>query len=136
MKKIFHNNRLIAVAFLTMFFSGTTLGNDSNHINPSVPVALKFAGMIKNDPLFQLSIDGDQMQDEFTISITDCYGNNLFRENIRSNKFTKNFLLNSEELGDENIRFEICNRKTKRSIVYEISSNTRIVKETVTNRVN
>lgn len=131
MKKIFRNNRLIAVAFLTLFSTAAlhSFANDSSHINPVPAVELKYTGMIKNDPLFQLSIAGDPLQDEFTISISDVYGNNLFKENIRSAKFTRNFLLISEEIGEETIRFEICSRKTKKLTVYEISSRTRIVQE-------
>ena len=131
MKKIFRNNRLIAVAFLTLFSTAASISfaNDSSHINPVIPAELRYAGMIKNDPLFQLSIAGDPNQDEFTISIIDGYGNSLFKENIRSSKFTRNFLLLSEELGDETIRFEICSRKTKKVKIYEINSGTRIVQE-------
>ena len=127
MKKIFRNNRLIAAAFLTVF--AATMVSESRATNSShlVPVELKFAGMIKNDPVFQLSVSGSSGQDDFTISITDAAGISLYRENIRAENFTKKFLLNADELGDETLRLEILSRKTKKIVVYEISCNTRLV---------
>ena len=138
MKKIFRNNRVIAVAFLTLFSAAAapaSMANDSSRIPPVIPVELKYTGMIKNDPLFQLSVAGNPQQDDFTISISDLDGNNLYREHIRGENFTKNFLLNTEELGDEILRFEITSRKTKQVLVYEISSRTRMVRETAVSLV-
>ena len=78
--------------------------------NPTVPIEMKFAGMIKNQPMFQLNFAGNSLQDEFTISITDEYGNSLYRENIKGENFTKKFLLNTDEIADNTLRFEIfCN---------------------------
>ncbi len=109
MKKYPRKSILIAIAFFALFNSVTlfSFANDSSHIAPAIAVELRYAGMIKNDPVFCLSILGDPGKDKFTLSITDMYGNNLYRENIRGEKFTKNFLLNTEELGDEMLRFEV-----------------------------
>lgn len=129
MKKIFRNSRLIAVAFLTLFAASTTKADDSIRLKSAVPAELRFAGMIYNDPLFELRVAGDPHQDDFTVSISDYQGNVLYRENIRSATFSKKFLLNSEELGDEPLLVEIISRKTRKSLVYEIKSYSNVVQK-------
>ncbi|HRG82614.1 MAG TPA: hypothetical protein PLO99_08870, partial [Chitinophagaceae bacterium] len=83
--------------------------------------------------VFELSVDGQS--DDYTISISDVNGNRLYSEKIRGDKFTKRFLLNSEELGDEKLYFTVYSRNNNQSAVYEISSNTRYINETTVNLV-
>ncbi len=135
MKKIFRNSRLIAVAFLTIFSATSSNAMDSIRVKEAVPAELKFAGMLKNNPLFQLNITGNQDQDDFTILIGDSQGNILYRENIKAETFSKKFLLNTEELGDETLYFTITSRKTRKELVYEISSANRYVSEVIINQV-
>lgn len=127
MKKIFSNNRLIAIAFLTVFSLGTVAPASASEKSPIIPVVLKYTGKINNQPVFELSFNGTTLQDNFTILISDEYGNTLYRENIKGEIFTKRYALNTNELGDSNIRFEIFCNKTKKSVAYEINRNTRIV---------
>lgn len=129
MKKIFRNSRFIAVAFLTLFAASITKADDSIRIKNAVPAELRYAGMINNDPLFELRVAGDPDQDDFTVSISDNQGNVLYRENIRSATFSKKFLLNSEELGDEILLVEIVSRKTKKLLRYEIKSYSKLVQQ-------
>lgn len=135
MKKIFSNNRLLAIAFLTVFSTGissTVLANDPK---PSVPVELKFAGFIKNQPLFQLNFNGNSHQDEFIINIKDEFGNSLYRENIKGEVFNKKFLLNTDEIGDNTVRFEVTCKKTNNSVVYEVNRNSKYVQDIAINEV-
>ena len=111
MKKIFNNNRLIAIAFVTVFSLGAVAPASALEKSPAVPVALKYTGQVNNQPVFELSFNGSSQQDNFTIVISDEYGNSLYRENIN------------------NIRFEIFCNKTKNSVTYEINRNTRVVHE-------
>lgn len=127
MKKIFNNNRLIAIAFLTFFSLGDVVPALAVEKSPVVPVALKYTGQINNQPIFELSFNGSSLQDNFTIIISDEYGTELYRENIKGENFTKKFALNTDELGDSNIRFEIFCNKTKKCVTYEINRNTRTV---------
>ncbi len=128
MNKIIRNNRLIAVAFITLF-AGTAYAGDSTGAKPAPAVELSYAGQIRNDPVFRLSITGSTREDDYSISVTDSYGINLYRENIKTVNFTKNFLLNADELGDEVLFFGISSRKTGKTVVYEVSSRTKVVKD-------
>lgn len=129
MKKIFRNSRFIAVAFLTLFASSITKADENIRLKNAIPAELRYAGMINIDPLFELRVAGDPEQDDFTVSIFDYQGNVLYRENIRSATFSKKFLLNSEELGDEILLVKIVSRKTKKSLLYEIKSFSKLVQQ-------
>ncbi|MBL0070261.1 MAG: hypothetical protein IPP39_17795 [Chitinophagaceae bacterium] len=127
MKKIFSNNRLLGIAFLTVFSVAVSPAVMAGEKNPAVPVEMKFAGMIKNQPMFQLNFSGNAGQDEFTISIIDDYGNSLYREKIKGKNFYKKFLLNTDEIEDNTLWFEIFCNSTKKSVVYEINPHSRFV---------
>jgi hypothetical protein len=131
MKKIFRNNRLIAIAFFTVFTAGTASVAMANNSNYVIPVELKLVGSIKNQPLFELSFAGNPDHDEFTIIIRDEAGNSLYRENIKGENFTKKFLLNTDEIGDEILHFEVISRKSKKTVVYEVNRTSRFVEEMV-----
>jgi hypothetical protein len=135
MKKILRNSRLIAVAFITLFTTNTIHAGDSSGIKSAVPAELRYAGMVNNDPLFILEVTGNNEHDDFIIRISDKQGNNLYRESIKAEHFSKKFLLNTEELGDETLLFEIISRKSNKTVTYEVSSKGRFVNETTVSMV-
>jgi len=135
MKKIFSNNRLIAFAFITVFSMAAAPAAMATDKNPAVPVSFTFVGHVKNQPMFELSFTGNETQNDFTIIITDEYGNSLYRENIKAATFTKKFLINTEELGDETLHFTIFCKNTKGSVEYAVNRNTRQVNEVVISEV-
>ncbi len=129
MKKIFSNNRLIAIAFLTMFSVGAASSVSASDKTPLVPVTLRFTGHVNKLPVFELSFRGNAQQDNFTIFINDEFDNELYRENIKGEVFTKKFALNTEELGDKTIRFEIYCNNTKKSARFEVNRNSKTIQE-------
>ncbi len=135
MKKIFNNNRVIALAFFTVFSVVMSPAVMAGEKNPAVPAELIFAGMVQNQPLFKLQVAGSALQDEFTITITHEDGSTLYKENIIGQNFTKKFLLNTDELGDNTIRLEVFCKKTKKSVLYELNSNSRFVQDIVINEM-
>ena len=136
MKKVFNNNRLIAIAFFTVFSIATAPVAIANNSNPALPVELKFLGNnVKNQPVFQLNFFGNAEENDFTITIRDDYGNSLFSENIKGEVFSKKFLLNTEEIGDEAVRFEITGRKSQKTIVFEVNHQSHLQEEMVVRKL-
>ena len=132
MEKIFRNNRLIALAFFTVFSVAAipdASGNDSNHVNHAVPVEMKFMGKINDQPLFMLIFTGNPSQNNFNITIRDEFDEVLYRENILGEHFSKKFLLNTDELGDVTLLFEINCRKTKRKVIYRVNRTTKLMED-------
>lgn len=134
MKKIFSNNRLIAIAFLTVFSLSAAASTVDNIPTSEVPVELIFTGQVNDKPVFELRFNGNSLQDNFTILISDDNGNSFYRENFKGENFTKKFLLNTDEIGDV-IRFQIFCNKTKKSVTYEINRNTKFIHEVEVNLV-
>ncbi len=134
MKKIFSNNRLIAIALITVFSLASVpaaLANGSKE----VPAELNYIGHIKDHQLFQLNVASDVLNDEFTIFIKDEYGNLVYSENIKSVSFTKRFLFDAEELSSTSLHFEVYSRKTKKSVVYALNSSVYQVKNVMIKKI-
>jgi hypothetical protein len=135
MKKIFKNNRIIAIAFLTVFSLGAAPSAMAHEKKPDVPAQLTFLGQVNNQLFFQLSVEGNAMQNDFTITIKDEYGNSPYSENIKAENFTKKFLLDADELGDETLYFTVYCKSTKSSVEYKVNRNTRQSQEITVSEV-
>jgi hypothetical protein len=125
MEKIFRNKKIILIAFFTAFSVASVPAKAGNG-NKTIPVEMKFMGYIKNQLLFKLNFAGTPENNEFTVVIRDDQNNILYRDNIKGENFSKSFLLNTDEIGDDNLQFEVINKKTKESVVYEVNRNSGI----------
>jgi hypothetical protein len=125
MKKIFRNNRILLIAFLIIFSGDVSAASPVTNPGNDVPVSLSYAGNLKDQPIFLLSIHGSKDQDDFTIAIKDEIGNNLYSEKIKAERISKKFLLNTDEIGDETLRFVITSNRTGKTVSYEVNQYTR-----------
>jgi len=122
------NNRIIVLAFFTVFSMAAAKAEASDN-SKELPVELKYAGHVHNQPLYKLVVNDNKALDEFSIQIRDEYGETLYDENIKAENYTKSFVLNTNEIGDETLYFEIINRTTGQSVSYEISRYSHLEKE-------
>ena len=132
--KTMKNTRLIAVALVALFsvaFTAPALASGEKKV---IPVDLKFIGNIKNQPLFHMTFN-NTVESEYTITVRDEYGNVLYKENVKGGIFTKKFMLNTEELGDAELKFEVTGRNNEKPVVFEINKYTRFVEDVVIHKV-
>jgi hypothetical protein len=132
--KTMTNTRLIALALVALFtvaFTAPALANDEKKV---IPVELKFIGNIKNQPLFHMTFNSTE-ESEYTIVVRDEYGNVLYKETVKGGIFTKKFLLNTEELGDAELKFEVSGKNYEKPVVFEINKQSRFVQDVVVNKV-
>lgn len=128
------NTRLIAIAFVALFtvaFSAPALANDGTKI---IPVELKFIGNVKNQPLFHMTFNSTE-ESSYTITVRDEYGNVLYKENVKGGTFTKKFMLNTEEIGEAELKFEVTGKGYEKPVVFEVNKYTRFVEDVVVNKV-
>ena len=121
------NKIIIATAFfiiLTSLFAGNAIAYDSSATG-AVPVELKFLGNVKNLPLLQLDFVGTKTENEFSISITDENGFELYSADVKGEVFSKQFLLNTYDLGNAILTFEITGKKSGKTVAYVV--NPRVV---------
>lgn len=135
LNKIFKNNRVIAIAFMTVFTTGVSLPVSAGGEKPAVPVEMKFNGLVNNQPVFEMKFSGSAEQNQFTISIRDEYGNVLYRENIKGETFSKKFLLNTDEIEDNTLVFEVFCSQTKQQVSFEVNRHERFVQDIAIHQV-
>lgn len=134
MKKIFLNNRIIAIAFMTVFSTALATTSNATGTNPVKPIEVTYIGQIQNNPVFQLSVNGNNGEDDYTIKIRDEFGNSLHFENIKAESFTKKFMLDMDNIGDFSIEFLITSKKTKNTTSYVVNSNSKNITEITVNQ--
>ncbi len=121
-----HNKSIIAIALFTLLSlaNASAAGIDDSITN--LPVELKFIGNIKTQPLFQLNFSGSKEENEFHISITDEAGYTFYSAIVKGEKFSKQFLLNTDDFGDIVLKFEITGKKSGKTAVYKVKQQTLI----------
>jgi len=126
MKTKIKNYGTIALFAFFSFIGTVALANDETKDPPTVQ--LKYIGVLKNQPVFQLDLSGSEEQ-EFTISVRDEFSEILYTERVKAKEFTRKFLLDTENLGDAVLRVEVRSGKNKPD-VFTINRSTRFVEET------
>lgn len=135
MEKIFRNNRLIVVAFFTAFSVSSAQDAMAGDSTNTIPVELKFMGRSNNHLQFKLSFAGNIDHNDFTIIIRDEKNTMLYKENIKGENFSKSFLVNTDEVGDNKLTFEVISKKSKESVVYEVNRKTYVAEEMIVNKL-
>jgi butyrate kinase len=115
------NKIIIAIAFFSVMLFAQANATDTTEGITSLPVELKFAGTIKNQPLIQLKFSGTEEETEFNITITDQHGVELYNNTVNGKNFVKQFLLNTNDLEDAVLQFEITGKKSGKKAVYKVS---------------
>jgi hypothetical protein len=121
-----HAKLIIAAALFSLLTLTHVNAADTTGGNNAVPVELKYAGMHKNQPVLQLNFSGTKEENQFSISVVDENGIVLYSGNVNGEKFSKQFILNTEDLGDAVLNFEISSRKTGKRVVFKVSRQTMV----------
>ena len=108
------------LGFIQVHASDTTLETEA------LPVELKFAGTFKNQPLVQLNFTGSTEDNAYSISVTDQAGIVLYSADVKGGIFSKQFLLNTNDLDDAVLNFEITGKKSGKKAVYKVSRQTNV----------
>lgn len=135
MKKVFRNNRLILIAFFTIFSVGAASITKAAEKNPELPVELKYLGKIGYKPLLELNINGNTNASQYRITVKDEYDNSLYSENVKAEVFSKKFLLNVDEINGP-VTFEVSERKTGKTVVFEVKQKSQYVDQMEIKTVN
>ena len=127
MKTKIRNFGTIALFLAFSFFATIALANDEKKDPPAAE--LKYLGNLENQPVFQLDLNSIQ-EAEFAISIRDQFGEILYSERVKAKIFTRKFQLDTDNLGDAELRVEVRSGKSNKPEVFTINRNTHYVEET------
>jgi hypothetical protein len=117
---------------LSLVFTTTVLANDGGKDNPKTE--LKFIGNMENQPVFELNL-ANKVEDEYTVTFRDEYGNILFTDKFKGAGLTKKFLLKSEDYLDAALNVTVKSRNNNTTEVYSINRSHSYVEETLVNKV-
>ena len=59
----------------------------------------------------------------------------LYKDKVKGSNMTQKFIINTEDLGDGEIKFEIIGKKTDKTAVYEVNTVARFVEDVVVSKV-
>jgi len=134
MKRVLINTRIFAIALAIT--STTALSTPALAIEEkkAIPVELTFLGNINNQPVVQLNFTNTEVN-EYTVVVRDSYGMVLYKDKVKGRNMTQKFILNTEDLGDGEVHFEITGKKTDKSAVYEVNTVSRLIEDVVVSKV-
>lgn len=112
---------ITAIAIFTMLNIAKLSAADTTENPTLLPVELKFAGTFNNQPLIQLNFTGVTDDRSYRILITDEAGIVLYNDDVKGETFSKQFLLNTDDLGDAVLIFEITGKKSGKTAQYKVS---------------
>lgn len=127
MKTLLINTRILAIAFASVFAVAFTSPVLAAEKDPA-PVELKYLGQLRNQPLFELTFNNEE-NTEFLVVIRDEFRNVLYKETVKAGVTSRKYALNTDDLGDISIQFEITGKQTDKTIVYEVNKNSRFVED-------
>ena len=117
---------IIAIAIFSALNFATVKAGDTTENPSSLPVELKFAGTFKNQPLIQINFTGSTEDKVYRISIKDEEGIELYNADVKGDVFAKQFLLNTDDLGEATLKFEITGRTSGKTVVYKVSRQRQV----------
>jgi hypothetical protein len=135
MKNSMMSNRFLALLLAAIFILSAVTPTLANDEKKAIPVELRFIGNIDNQPVFQLSFDSKEIN-EFVVVVRDEFNNVLYKDVVKGIKNSKRFLLNTDELGDAAISFEITGGKDEKPVIYEVNKKSRMVQDVVISKRN
>ncbi|MET3885750.1 hypothetical protein ABIE54_004639 [Chitinophagaceae bacterium OAS944] len=122
----------IAALALSLAFTTPLLANEGGKDNPKTE--LKFIGNMENHPVFELNL-ANKVEDEYTVTFRDEYGNILFSDKFKGAGLSKKFILRSEEFGDAALNVTVKSKNANTTEVYSINRSHSYVEETLVNKV-
>jgi len=119
---------IATIAFSVLAFTQVQAG-ETTPDTPSLPVELKYAGTFKNQPLIQLNFSGSKDENVFNVNITDEQGVVLYNADVKGEVFSKQFLLNTDDLGETVLKFEITGKRSGKTATYRVNRQTQITEQ-------
>ncbi|OQP53788.1 hypothetical protein A4H97_23115 [Niastella yeongjuensis] len=122
----------IAVLALALSFTTPAMANDGGKGTPKTE--LKFIGDVENQPVFELNL-ANKVEDEYTVTFRDEYGNVLFSDKFKGAGLTRKFMLKSDDFSDAVVNVTVKSKSGNITEVYSINRSQTYVEETQVNKV-
>jgi len=128
------NFRTAAMALVTILTVGFT--NSTYAAGPGEPGDLTFVGHSKNNlPVFQLSLKNSDAA-EYQVVVKDGEKKILLSEKLKGENISRRYKLDVEDVSlAAGTTFEVTNKSTKETIVYEVKSTRTVVEDILVSKI-
>lgn len=119
-KQMEQTSKFFSLALVAVIL-GTSFTAKAQQAETNPELKIQFAGKFKNQPVFEVLFYKADTE-LYTISVQDAQGYLFYTENIKSNNYSKKFLLDipESELGD--IIITLTDKRGSQKQVYKINS--------------
>ncbi len=121
----------LAIAIIAATVNTTVYAAPTTVLNIEEPIELRLLGNYQNQPILALQFTEANANQEFSVVITDESGYVFYNGTVNSSKKTRQFVLNTEDLGNTTVTFNITSKTTGQKISYQVK-----VQETTTQITN
>jgi hypothetical protein len=98
-------------------------------------IELNYLGKYKEMPVFEVVFNNNGAEKEYVVTIMDDNKNVLYRDYVKSGTTSKKYALDTKEVGDSPLQFEISAKNAKTSVVYAVNRKSRLVEDVVVNKL-
>lgn len=135
MKALF-NPRIVTIALVALFTVAFTAPALANNEKDAAPVELKYLGKYNNQPVFEVSFVNAKVEgSEYIVVIRDSENNVLYKDVVKPGTLTRKYLLDTENVSDVAVQFEITEKKSNKTSVYAVNKSSRIVEDLAVNKL-
>ena len=128
-------NILTSAILASVLIISTSAKASDKKIEDISPVEVKYLGQLNDQPLFQINVDNNQKEEMF-VNLEDENGNILYSGKFSTSKFSRKFQFSSLDLDGTKIKLSINSNSVKKSEVFEINNETKVVTEVVVTKVD
>ncbi|MFT3843485.1 MAG: hypothetical protein QM725_00380 [Lacibacter sp.] len=115
---------------LMILFATVATSFNANAAEVITGAELISVGKLNNQPVFQLNLN-NKVNGKYAVVVKDQFGEILHQEIVTGVNISRRFQLNTEELGNVDVRFEIVDLKAStNSTVFKVKNNMRVITET------
>lgn len=115
---------------LMILFATVATSFNANAAEVITGAELISVGKLNNQPVFQLNLN-NKVNGKYAVVVKDQFGEILHQEIVTGVNISRRFQLNTEELGNVDVHFEIIDLKASTtSTVFKVKNNMRVITET------
>lgn len=122
----------LASFFLFLFVPALQAQERIKSLNTAV--AIKYIGMVDDNPLFQIEFDNKNTE-TYHVSIKDEEGNILYNEKFRDLKYSRKFKFERHDGQEMKLTFVLAGEKESQTQVFEVSTSIRVIQDVVVTRL-
>ena len=125
----------LIVAVMFSFANTAVANHGKKESKKEIPgLEFKYIGSKNNQPVFLLNVAGNG-EEEYIVSFRDRTGNVLYSDRFKGSNITQRFIINTEEVGVQELSVQIRAVKGNQVELYRIGTTQNVVTDVTVNKL-